>query len=505
MQKYQTNIVHLEKGKWLENGEIFCCEDPRNLEFNCLESFADKINNLDMNFWNFDGILTDEIAKKFSKFKNLKHMKQHSAKIPSIELNFFYSFEILSCLELVIPAASNLSENLFVNLNKLKDLKLVLNNNLKLNTNHFNGLKNLDSLNIFGAIIDEDLDSLVNLTKLQLSNVQLDNFSLQNLDNLNSIDFDFMQEKRSIKFKEKFFINLKNLKKLEIFKFEKPIDALNKVERNFIKEVFRTLPTNVKEIITNISLYEYIKSSSISMPFYGQLKDFEICFDINEDKIQISHLFNENLFQNLESLVLNRKLWDISRLNYSNNHILTIEELKNMKNLMKLKLKGFLLVNIDEELNNLVEASFCIRIPTNISNFFKLEKLHIEGLTEKIVLNENFLENLINIKELILINVFNSIDSDVQFLFKKMTKLKKIILYLNVMKSVKSTYFEYLVDLEEIELEANAIEVIETGSFKNLSKLMKLYIFGNSIKELKRYMFSNEAKPEIFFNAKLKY
>ena len=136
---------------------------------------------------------------------------------------------------------------------------------------------------------------------------------------------------------------------------------------------------------------------------------------------------------------------------------------------------------IDKDLNYLEEASFHIKIPDNISNFVNLRILRISGLDDKLELTESFLEDLINLEELRLWDVFDSMDSNVLYLFKDLVKLKQLKMNLNKINILKSTYFEYLLNLEVLDLERNEIKSIEQSPFNNLSKLWNLDLSNNPI------------------------
>ena len=82
-------------------------------------------------------------------------------------------------------------------------------------------------------------------------------------------------------------------------------------------------------------------------------------------------------------------------------------------------------------------------------------------------------------EELALYKVFDSIDSNVQYLFKDLVKLKKLKMNSNKIDILKSTYFEYLLNLEELDLEQNKIKSIE-------SMLKQLYKDGYNIEVLNK-------------------
>ena len=69
-----------------------------------------------------------------------------------------------------------------------------------------------------------------------------------------------------------------------------------------------------------------------------------------------------------------------------------------------------------------------------------------------------------------LAEVFDSIDLNAQYLFKNLIKLKNLELFKNSLNHLKSTYFEFLVNLEELDLKDNSIQAVDPGSFKGLSK-----------------------------------
>ena len=117
------------------------------------------------------------------------------------------------------------------------------------------------------------------------------------------------------------------------------------------------------------------------------------------------------------------------------------------------------------------------------------------------MVNEDFLRDLINLGDLTLNSVFDTIDSNVQYLFKNLTNLKKLKLTRNFVEYLKSTFFEFLVKLEELILCSNRIKVIEPLSFKNLKNLSNIELSKNSVKELDKIIsngISNLKRLELF-------
>ena len=502
LEKLRSNVIHLEKDKWLENGEIDSYN--RNINFSSLEPFADKLKILTIFDSNFNLKLSKNDARILRKFVNLDRMKLYFSQIISLDSNLLQSFVNLSYLFVECNYLVHLPDFLFTSLINLKELELILNQRIALNKNHFNGLENLNSLKLCGLVLNDDLETLANLKELEIRHVQLNKFSLNELDKLEKLKliyFKFTMQK--LKFQGNFFQNLRNLKYLEICYLEQPLGQYIEDHKVLFKQMLFNIPANVESLNTNSSFFDYL--NSIEIPFIYKLKSLEVRFDkkgIFEDKIKQSmdsfSLFRESsCFKNLEKLSLS---WETDRSS-ANYCVLNTQQFINMKNLKSLTLKGFLLTGLDYDFNFLAEASFSIRMPENITNFLNLEIFCLQNLNERVSLNERFLHDLINLKELNLDKVFDSIDDDVQYLFKSLTKLKKLNLTNNKMSIVKSSYFDYLVDLEEVYLTSNRIKIIESYCFKNSKKLKYLNLSGNSLKEIKKDTFcSNTHLEKICFS-----
>ena len=134
-------------------------------------------------------------------------------------------------------------------------------------------------------------------------------------------------------------------------------------------------------------------------------------------------------------------------------------------------MKGFNLVGIDKEFDYLEEASFDFQIPENISNFSNLKILNLNSFVHQFKLREDFLEDLINLEELFLDGVVGSIDSNAKHLFRKMIKLKELKLANVRFINLRSTYFDYLVNLEKLDLQRSFFRNVEQSPFRNLKKL----------------------------------
>ena len=480
MEEYRSNIIHLEKGKWLTDGKIE--ETFQKLEFSNLDSLSEKIKIM---------LVTDTIhetdLKCLRRFKNLEHLNLKFKT--SIDKDLFNSFENLTNLELELQSLKNLSEFLFTSLTKLKELSLALNET-KLNKNHFKGLQNLEALRLTGIELDEDLDCFFKLKKLNLQAVKFNKFMLCGLETLEilEINYWFKVKKLFLRLLPSFFQKLKDLKCLHINLSEIPEDC------NFIlKEIIQSIPTSVETLVTNLKFFNYFSLYPNPSPFIQNLKHLSIDFD-DKQKHQIFRTFKENLFRNLESLSFNS--WEICET------VLELKILKNLRHLKSLQLYSFILDGIDAEFNYLTKGNFAHRLPENISNFIHLKSLSLRHVRELISIDERFLEDLVNLEDLTLNRVFISIDPNVQFLFKSLIKLKRLHFYRNKMHVIKSSYFEYLVNLEEVNLSSNGISVIEPAAFVKLSQLKQLDLSHNyDLKDIKREIFSsNKILEKIIFN-----
>ena len=170
------------------------------------------------------------------------------------------------------------------------------------------------------------------------------------------------------------------------------------------EQMMLSIPKHVEEFKTNLKLYEYFNLTSSDY----NLRSLEIILESDSiQNIEDLSLFKSDLIDNLKHLNLKWEFIDLWNYRY---HSLSAEKFKKIKKLQSLKLINLILVDVDTEFNHLTEASFSIQVPENISNFFNLVKLKLENLKEKISLNEQFLEYLVNLEELGLKSVSNSID-----------------------------------------------------------------------------------------------
>ena len=159
----------------------------------------------------------------------------------------FDSLHSLTYLELTIRT---IPEFLFKNLTKLKELKLVLRISMELNSNHFDGLENLEIFELRGPHkleLNKCLGSMLNLKNLELECVTLNQFSLLPFEKVEKLKlWDHM-----IKFKrflnssvsnnnEKIFFQ--NLKYLEINTY------WDNFIRNLKEDILKTIPPTVETL-----------------------------------------------------------------------------------------------------------------------------------------------------------------------------------------------------------------------------------------------------------------
>ena len=446
----------------------------------------------------FNEKLTSNDTNKVAIFKNLERLEICYSEVTSIESNLFNVFNNLKYLKIEFYLLTRLPKSIFAGLEKLVELELFLNSNVKLNKSHFIGLQNLQILKVHKCekemssskiVFEEDFDLLVNLKDLQLDNVKLNKFSsngLISVEKLYLVNLQFSFTRQIPKFYEYFFRNFKKLKYLEIFDFEQPLSSIIKEQKNLFKMMLLRVPASVESLKTNSSFFEYLNSESISF-IYG-LKSLELKCDKKIKKETLN--FDRNEFNNLENLSI---IWELTNT-LSNPIFLIVKQIKKLKNLKILSLKGLILNGIDAELNHIIEATFSLRMPENILNFYNLENLCLENFTDKISIDENFLETLINLEELKIDNVFDAINDNVQFLFKSLIKLRKLTLNNNYIKILKSSFFEYLIDLEDLNLIFNETQEIEPDALKKLTNLKYLNLSCNQIKEFQKDLFVSNAK-----------
>ena len=436
-------------------------------------------------------------AQTFQNLNYLKDLKIEVNGIPTIEANSFETLTNLMCLTLRADFES-IPEFFLQNLKNLKELKIELNKSdslatrdhyhgvhhlLLLNKNHFQGLDNLDTLSL-RCNLTEDLDNLPNLKHLSLCDTIFDAFTFKGLEKLEKLIL--CGVKMNPNFAKGSFEKLQNLKHLQY------VDNRNhtKAELVFIKEIFQNTPNSVEVLACEYDVFEALKAGVPSSSFIYGIKtliyyiqkelNYKFYFDSGFKSSDRFAFHDGHLFPNLERL-------NLEKANYCK---IPIESLKKVKNLRRLKLARAVLIGNDNDLINLEELSITLEIPKNIDNFGNLKKLTLSDLYPKIVLNENFLENLVHLEELSLLNyVFDSIDPNVQHLFQKLVNLKELSISGNNMDTIKSTYFQYLVNLQKLNLNKNRIDLIEPFAFKALANLTHLNLSSNKIKEINMNIF----------------
>ena len=427
----------------------------------------------------------------FDKFTYLKELDLRKSEI-SLILSF--SFDMLANLSsLHLKGVKMMPPFLFKNLNNLKELSLLECKALLLSKKHFDGLNNLESFK-YGGQLAEEIDNLTNLKKMSLHTLIFDKFTFKGLDKLESLDL--KEVVFTLKTPKDLFKNLKNLKIFNFHKISKKFTPhlVNYGKRYeyyqsdliLIKEIFQSISSNIETFDCKSDVFEAL--NSCSTPFIYGLRSLEIQL-FNEINFMDFCLFKENIFPNLETLILTNT--------HKNNAKIPTSCTLNIKMLKTLKLRGSYLVDYDNSFNYLTEASFYLKLPFNISIFSNLKILTLEYFSEAIILNESFLENLINLEDLKLSMIVTSIDSDARYLFKTLVKLKKLTIGTNRIVTLKSTYFDYLTNLEKLILKNNQIKIIEPGTFKNLNKLRHLDLSKNNIEYLDKTMLDGLFNLEI--------
>ena len=565
-------MIHLEKGKWLEGGEIEVrFSYKKDIDFSYLGSLAENCKKLSitneskkLNEKLKNLFLVDNQTQNFSKFKNLEHLELKLTKTATFHTNLFNPFENLTNLRLKFDSMVQLPELSFTKLNKVKEMTLLLHPRAKLNKKHFKGLENLETLRHFNLELDEELDTLAKLKELHIQQVKLNKFSFNRIESIEkltliNLSLNIPGIKSQFHFK-----NLKKLKDLEIFLLGQVFEWMMQNEEQLLIHILNGIPNNVEKLKARSSFFGCCDWTPKSFNFLRDLKTLDLTFDQGEPNMESFELFEQNSFPNLEDLYMhfsiksfsnvfptqsfrtmknlkslminfekandffdrkNKKALEqnpdyfslfkedyfqnletfalgwIDREDESNTTrtffpALRIEHLTSMKHLKGLILKDFVLSGVDAEFNYISVGSFNRSMPDNILSFVNLRKLVLEDFTNQIAINEKFLEEFFNLEHLELYAVFKAIDDDVQYLFKTLIKLNKLVIADNRMKTIKSTYFDHLVNLYELDLNNNSIEFIESGAFKNLSNLEQVNLSSNFIKDMKKDVFAPDVKLE---------
>ena len=140
---------------------------------------------------------------------------------------------------------------------------------------------------------------------------------------------------------------------------------------------------NVENFVTFNNFFEFLYSTGTH--FLTELKNLRIHYLSKENNLKDFCLFQGNSLEKLE--LINKK--DLDKLEKC-----SIEVFSKMKNLKSFKLDGCGIKGADPDFNYLEEAEFSSEIP----------------------------ENLTNLEELRLCQVFDTIDSDVEYIFTNLFK-----------------------------------------------------------------------------------
>ena len=443
-------VIHFKRDKWIQDGKEFY--------------YSELSDRLQMR--NFVTIQ----MRNFKNFLDLKELHIECSNIQKVDANSFDKLQSLTNLELA--DLQTVPEFLFQNLKHLNKLEFINCKELQLNKNHFHGLDNLEELKYNGKF-DGEIDNLINLKKLTLDHFVFEAFTFEGFEKIEELKLTNI--KLTAKTSKNLFQNLTNLKRFHFLynilkhdytdpTYKISVVEFSESELNSMMKIFKSIPSQVEFLCCDRNVFRSLESSSV--PFTNELKSLEL--------LVTGYLTIESFtFPNID--------------NYCSNHpAISIEHIKSIKTLKALHLSNLILEGVDEEFNYLENASFGIKIPDNILNFFNLKVLSLENLMRKIVLTESFLKDLIHLEELSLSSVFDSIDSNVQYLFRNAIKLKKLKMYSNEMNILKSTYFDYLVNLKVLDLSRNEIKSIEQSPFKNLAKLTHLNLSYNHIHEINK-------------------
>ena len=109
-----------------------------------------------------------------------------------------------------------LPEFIFQELKNLKELNLIDCRYLKLNKNHFHGLESLEIF-YFGGKFIEEIDTMINLKKLLLNRVKINQFWLKGFENIESLSLYDIDLNKNIS--KDLFKNFKNLNEFSFTDF----------------------------------------------------------------------------------------------------------------------------------------------------------------------------------------------------------------------------------------------------------------------------------------------
>lgn len=428
--KYYVKILMINLDELSENYQRNEIDKLDLIIKQCISLFP-SIKKLTIKNWNFYNSTVD-ILGHFYNFEQLTKLYLVFNDINNIE-------GLGSCINLLyLDLSDNNIDNIeeLGNLTKLEDLNL--NNQFlnfltddKLSLKGLENLTNLIHLNVQNTKIDDNdvllLEKLYNMTQLDLShNPNITNiFCLSRLKKLNFLD----------------------LVKCKIEKFD---------------------------VLGNFKL---LSSLSLIWKF----------FDVNDDPIPGNHIISEignfklynlkwfylNKCHITEIQVFNRYYMNLELLDLSNNRIVEIKGLKNLKNLRELKMISNLIVNITglDEMINIPYIKQGQRLVNLRASFFNLVNLNLSY--NYIVTLGRGLDKLVNLEQL------NLTDNEIEEIggLENLVNLKFLFLSKNNIKEIKG--LENLENLFQLDLSVNGISKIK--GLDNLENLVKLDLSGNDI------------------------
>ena len=315
--------------------------------------------------------------KKLTKLKNLS--LECYLDLYVIDENTFNGLNNLENLNLLYNYITKINPSTFINLEKLKELNLSGNELEEINKDTFNGLNNLENLNLSSNKLKKinsfAFNGLNNLKNLNLSDNKLEEINKDTLNGLNNLENLNLLSNKLKKINPFAFIYLKKLKNIDLL-----------INNDSLKNNYLNLIKNIDNIKNINKIYD----------LYNNLINIKIINDKNSNKINSINRFkltiNKEKLKSNENLELKKYIINLKNITddkfkkkYDKIFDLFIRDLR-----FKIKDEFIKLFNITDNYINKSIINSNIFINKNNKNESLLSNKNESGMTFKNLIHKPY-------------------------------------------------------------------------------------------------------------------
>ena len=438
----------------------------------------------------------------FFNLTNLRELTINKTNLIEIKMEMFESLTSLEMLDISNNLISFFEANSFNSLLKLEKLNLSYNNIVIIQANLLKNLTNLKELYLDN---EEDIendqmiveynafDSLKNLEVLRISCYRLPIY-----DDISGRISPFLSQSSKFlicldnKPTETLFKNLTQLKKLSSSTHTElginELNTLTKLEELSVKfKSDKSLQFQMFDLMTSLKILSIVirddveKIDSRLFSKLCNLEELSLCVCAKQHAFSASFLKNSQLLKKLSLKGMHLNEDNITNFQYDekvyeksseNEDIFHIKSLKFTENRPLERLDGeHLFTSVHKSLRELD-----LETNPDINKFFK----------------KSVFDSLINLKILNL-DTCNLRDEHFEnFIFENCSHLEELYLNDNLLERINSDWFRTLNNLKVLSIEMNGIRDLHADSFKNLKKLEELNLRNNRIERINQNIFNSQ-------------